>query len=458
MIFDNQKAQVDRINFNWEDSDYHEAGIPILPERSGWVRTYRSQVAYSIADTAETVEAGNLSIQVRFKTSLEKGRIQVRTRNVPLDVRDLVTGEIRDKFPGEEVLGTVAPATVYINDTGYSVYRGKHTLVPLKLENIRFSELGVGIYDINWLWEFRELGEKDEEGNQEWEDHWQPMQVTRHRVFVLLDTPKSPWTPHYLPNMNEGPPYAIPLISEALTAACLMARGAKTKEAAAKSIADNLYESGVFIYNPNSAYSNDEQARVAHFWGEDDSEDAKMVRRFYLSKVLERMNEGYGLGDKANCLDCALIVSSLANALGCNLQVAKLQNTPSTDSTDPDHITNNRFEINAICAIGRGSSKETMPGLEDDGKYYFSFHAIAWQPASNDAAFDDPENLIYDACLRFVRGQNDEGEETYLPATGIALGTAGDADKYIGLLAVPGETGRARCKAQPLTAVRAQIS
>ncbi|NOQ74229.1 MAG: hypothetical protein GQ574_19630 [Crocinitomix sp.] len=55
--------------------------------------------------------------------------------------------------------------------------------------------------------------------------------------------------------------------------------------------------------------------------------------------------EGNGHGEKVNCVDCSLIVSTLTNVLGANLKVGKLQNTDETNYSDPDSIGKNRFEI-----------------------------------------------------------------------------------------------------------------
>lgn len=445
---------LEKIDFLWEGSGPENSSLAILPDLSGWNPRKRSYVAYSIESTREALKAGELKIQARFWKSTPSGMVQVRTRD---------TGEVQAQFAADDALGQVTPTLVSFNETGYSVYGGQNAEVPLTLAQVAFPELGVGVYDINWQWEFRLPDEtKSTDDEIVWEEEWHAVTVSNHRLFVVLGVPEFPWTPFRLPDFSQPPPYPLPLMAEALTIACSWAQGSNSLEAAARRITDSLYDSGLFSYNCNSSYFQELSSHTISLW-EGAADDAAMLqaRNFYFSKVVERLHGGFGLGKYINCLDCALIVTALANLLGCRLQVGKLMHTDQVNAGTADFYKNNRFEVKAIKAIGHTSSEQTLKGIMNEGKPYFSFHAIAWQAVSEEksaaAYFSDPQVLIYDACVRFeVKTEGDETPQ-YLSAAGIPLGDGTDASHYRNRLAAEGEEGLQRCLAQPASVMKMQV-
>lgn len=452
------RIKIHQVDFHWDGSDFRNSAIPITPDSAGWTRLYRSYAAYSLADIRETVEAGKLQIKARFQCSSGKGRYQIRARMVPLDIKDIFTGKVVEDYPGLDALGEVSPTTVYFNDTSFSVYRGKNTLVPFLLEDVNFPEMGVGIYDINLLWEFRVLNESktEEEGKDIWRKPWLKIGMTNHRIFILLDTPKFPWTPYQLPDIHEPPPRALPLISKALTIACNWARGASDKTEAAKMIADKLYDSGLLEYNVNMNYYEEGNFDYTDLGGENPGE-RHYLATFNLSKMLERLLGGQGNGEKANCMDCALTVVTLANILGCNLQPGRLQGTPSTDRYDPDLAEKNRFPIHEIKAIGLPDLEASKAGLEEEDGLYFTYHSVAWtapedSESEEKATFSHPDMVIFDASLRFPAGTDENGAESFDSAAGLPFyGENG----YRARLAR--EEGIDKCLPQPETVFRFQI-
>lgn len=448
-----------RIDFNWEKSTYSNSGIPILPEDAGWAPDRRSFVAYSLADIKDTVESGKLKIKAQFFNTKSADRIQVRTRNVSVFFRDKLTGKIGQSESDQSALGTVKPTTIYFSDTGYSVFRGKYSLVPLTLENIKFPNLGVGVYDINWQWEYRELAPNSNENETVWEEDWKRFSTTKHRVFIVLDTPKFPWTPYKCPDYESGAPFASPLDADALTHACTWAQGSTTVEEAARNIAEKLFASDLFVYNPNSAYYQAIKGVPGPSYGRKRVNTTKeLIHNFHFQKVLERLNGGLGLGKKVNCLDCALIVSTLANILGCELKVGKLQGTSLTDATDPEMIPANRFEINQIRAIGHKTAAETMVGLKSGHQHFFSFHAVAWQMGEDEyggliGSFDFEEITIFDACLQF----EDQSDCSFTSAVGLRLGAINEPNTYRSLLATESPEGRPKCIPQDVTVIEIQL-
>lgn len=462
------------IQFFWEEASFENSGIPTTVSELGWTQEHRSNVAYSIADCQAAVQENRLLIRARFHKSEPNGRIQVRTTSIDVDPRDFISLKLHKRQPGKSALGEIPPSTVFFNKTSYSVYRGKHTLVPLKVHNAQFPKLGVGIYDINWRWEFRELDEEKtkEEGKDVWKEDWHTIRVsdrklprviaskfemTKHRVYALLDLPKTPWTPYQLPDISNGFPIQLPVWSSILDIACVWAEGATTKEEAARMITNRLFADGKFVYNTNSSYmrkANPNKLENLLRWKSEGE-----VKAFFLSKVLERIQGGYGFGEKANCLDCALMVASMANALGCDLKVGKFQNQPDIDATDSDHYLDNRFEINPIKAIGKEDAKETMAGLKVEDGHFFTYHTVAWmspgQANSSPEDFERPENLIFDACVQFLVDGNAD-EESYAPAAGLPM--AEGEESYVNRLAKNSEMGRPRCKPQPITVLNIQLS
>ena len=462
------------IEFHWDGSTIYDSGIPLHPIDRGWIPDPRSTVAYTIGTTKETVDKGEFQIMARFYTNGGKGKIQVRNRSIEIDVVDLLTHMIQDRFEGQNALGTVAEKTVFFSESGFSVYRGKYTYVPLSLENVKFPELGVGIYDINWRWEYRkqDLKASEEQGKTVWEDEWHiirtapnqapmlasaPFQITKHRVYVTLDEPSHPWSSCHYPDLSQTLPISMPVWSYGLDIACRWAKGARNKDEAAKMIADKLYASGKFEYHPEPNYSFVDTAKKKGYKKKKQVEvTGPKVAYFHLDKMLERLFGGQGLGEKANCFDLALGVASLANMLGCRLMTGKLQNLADTDATDAEHYEDNKFEINPICAIGMTDKEEEISGVNYDEGSFFSYHTVAWAAAHGELGFaddfSDPECTIYDASLEFMTN----GKQ--VSASGLKLGDGKTAQTYIQMLAADTPMGRARCNPQPVTVYEIQVS
>jgi hypothetical protein len=462
MLKPKRKVDLLSIDFRWDQLDSSQSAMAVLPETAGWTPDHRSFTAYSISEIKDVVEGGKLKIRARFQKSTAGGRIQVRTKYVPIRMKDIFTGEILEQYPGEEALGNVKPTTIFFNDTSYSIYRGKYTHVPLTLEGVRFPELGVGIYDINWRWEYRKLNtSKTTDKEDVWQNIWHPFQVTQHRVFVVLDKPNFPWTPHGMPDYSKGAPYPLPLKTEALYFACEWARGAATKEEAAKMITDKLHDSGRFVYDVNPHYFEEKVFAQPGFLQQESTEDSTVqMGYFHLLKALERLSGGHGFGEKANCVDCACLVTALSNLLGCNLQVGKLQHSSNTDTADPDFFTDNRFEVNPIRAIGHADTEQTMAGLIDDDKHYFAFHAVAFQVDGTEDSpgeFGAAEMRVYDACVAFAAENSGDAETpNYFSAADLPFQDSA-SPCYQHLLAADTEEGRPFCLPQKATVVRMQM-
>lgn len=466
------KIQLLGVEFEWEGSDPSHSSIPLHTLSTGWGPEPRSPIVYSILQTKKAIEEGKLKLKARFHSNLGKGSIQVRTRASEMTLLDVLTNEIQDQQPGFDALGNVAPTTVYISETGYSVFRGKYTYVSLPLENVKFPELGVGVYDINLVWEFRikDQAASEAAGKTVWEKKWQtirvgssglpiglirPFQVTKHRLYVTLDRPSAPWTTAQIPDVSKGIPVSLPLWAHALDIACNWAAGAQTKGEVAELITDALYDCGRLVYHSSPYYSKLGRKSDAYAGLQLSERSNAYIVYFHFNKLIERLKGGNGLGEKVNCFDCALTVATLANMLGCNLRVGKLQNMPDIDSTDANHYTDNRFEIFPLQAIGEEEMETQLAGVSEEEKLYFAYHAVAWATPNHEPGtpedFLDPRCTIYDASVRII----DEGV-AYTTA-GMMRGSAETSESYISWLSPDTPEGLPRCKPQPVTVVEIQL-
>jgi len=443
-----QEIEAQSVDFSHEEGDAANSSLELFPVSASWVPEHFSYAAYSISEAQEAVEKDLLKVWARFYKDTPKGSVQIRTVNVTPEIPDELSKKVFQRYAGQGALGEIKPTRVFFGNSGQSVYRGKKSNVPLKISGSKFPELGVGIYDIVWRWDYRTLSSKSTDEEEVWSEKWIPFESSMHRIFITLDSPKSPWSPHLLSGFNDTTSNDSPLWTEALYIACKWASGSKTIEEAGKKIADGLYNSGKFAYHPDSHYAKENMpSNIAKL---SIDEPTEKINYFYLSKVIERILGGNGFGEKVNCLDCSLIVAALTNALGGNLQTGKLQHSSDTNYADPEIVAKNRFEIKDITAIGRKDVPTTMKDLESDGRYFFSYHSIAWQPVNDESPnFDDPNNTIYDACVQFS-----EDEQT---ASGIPLGELEDESGYRAQLATPTDKGVECCLAQTVTVRKIQL-
>lgn len=444
------------IEFNWTDSREISKSLPLQDRSAEWVPEYRSVVAYAIGETSEAAKNGKLKIKAHFRTKLKAKILQVRAKDVSIDICDVFSGKIIKRQPGKKALGNVAPTSIYFNEEGTSIYRGKHSYVPMVLDAPAFPDLGVGIYDVNLAWEFRLLNksQSEKQGKAVWFKKWMPITLTKHRVYVTLDKPGLPWKACLETEEKIGEPYLWHPWSLALDIACSWAAGAADPNEAAKMISDRLWESGRFNYDTSPHYYKAERYRILL---SDGSEGEKVCHLFNFAKMVERIQKGQGLGEKANCMDCALTVAVLSNLLGCRLSVARLQNSPDTDDRKADIYEKNRFEVNRIWGIGDKDPEETMLGIQKEEGCFFSYHAVAWtQPGKNldEMDFSNPEVLIFDASQRFVLN---EKEGKTLSGAGLRLGEVGETGSYRALLAANTAMGQPRCQPQPETVLKIQL-
>jgi hypothetical protein len=245
---------------------------------------------------------------------------------------------------GGGVLGSIDPTTITMGG-GASVPE----FVPLTLPHHKIGADGILRQDIQWDWFY-----KATDGN------WVSMGVSSHRIYVVLDTPFLPWLQPPTPPRSET---QLPWV-DALDRACLWAAGRLNALDAAIAVTQAVNGSLGLTYDVSHGASKYTQAVGPTSW-------------FLCTAFLAFLNrQPEGKGNVVNCTDCATIVSSFANLLGCQLAAAVMASPGG-------------FLCNKIIAIGGGSAWDyPFPPANR-----FAYHEVAWTGAFSH------EDRIFDACL-----------------------------------------------------------
>ncbi|HEX6508011.1 MAG TPA: hypothetical protein VF221_10295 [Chloroflexota bacterium] len=363
-------------------------GISVNPEDS--------PAAYSIADT----RGHQLTIQAKLHcTDCTHRTIWVRARDVTFSepgclgclafLWPIVLGILTLLFGN--VLGRVRARQVTFDTAGET---GFETFV---LQNVKLWRAGVGARTTVWQWEYR-IGKGP----------WKPFQTTRHRIYSLVETPKTPWqqTPYDPGNVQ------LPW-TEVMDHACAWAVLATTTDVAAAGVTRGVFELGPAIVTYDCPGGGS-----SHY----------ADPGFNCTAFLDRLRGGIGNGIYVNCTDCATIMSSFANVLGCDLWQSRMGYS---------------FDLNEILAIG-SAVWQTACGWGS-----FSYHEVAWKGACTAG------DAIFDACLE-VDGDADPTSAPHTPLLPVNLGFGNPGDGlYRDRLATP--VGRLNCNPQPGTKQRRAV-
>jgi hypothetical protein len=222
-------------------------------------------------------------------------------------------------------------------------------------------------------------------------------QTTEHRIYTIVSAPQEPWGQPGSP----VPDFQLPW-TEVLEHACREARGARTANEAADLLTRWVYSLG------------QTKLRYDDYGSGSSTFTIPGMRTFRCTYFLEALagSERW----RVNCTDCATILSSFANILGCDLTQSQI---------------GNEFYTNPIQKIGSASTI----------KQPFKFHEVAWKFPAEGAA------SVYDCCLQ-VDGDADPTDNNFSrPTLGInmPLGLGGTSGYHYRLIAgsssgqVPGE-------------------
>ena len=264
-----------------------------------------SPAAYAICGLPE-----EMTIQASFKC--QSGL------NTPLMIKAIAE-------PSGHVLGDIEPQEIpNTATTGF---------VTFKLPHARVASVGVGIHDIAWHWQYSDHP-----------DVWTDVETTFHRIYTVLALPSCPWEAEARAESNIHQPW-----TDVLDYACLWASGARDLDEAATLITKNFFKLGEHLLR----YEGGEYYAFA---------------TFHCTEFLRLLKTGVG-PHTVNCDDCATIVSTFANILGCQL---------SQSSLGLDFKTNPVVSIGSTCFCSKD----------------FIHHSVAWKGKCT------AEDEVFDGCLQ----------------------------------------------------------
>lgn len=287
-------------------------------------------------------------IQASFHSSkMESFRKEVRCVNVSQDKifgdSDIVTVQMAG--------GSSAPMYVTFTFSGH-----------------RLAAAGVSYTETELEWQ-----EKNSSGQ------WQAIARSKHSVYVILRQPQLPWSKSLYPWV------------EALRYSCQWAEGATTTEEVASKVVTKVNQSLGLKYDIHGGAPSYVDM-VGQSLG------------FYLTSFLEHLASGT-YSNVVNCMDCATICATFANAVGCSLSEKRMGNT----------INDEVFRCNKIQAIGYQEWKVPF----DEG---FSYHEVCMmEPLQKDprpSSVAENNYYVYDACLKLDASStpgSDKGRIAYLP-------------------------------------------
>ncbi len=288
---------------------------------------------------------------------------------------------------------TVAEQTVTFRN-------GETGAVNFEITDPAIDRTRVGLHDCEWQWQYRLPHDAT----------WHRLVVSRHRIYITLDIPYPPWQ-----QTPDKPENTQILWAEVLDYACRWAAGAQTKREAAEAVTRNI-----MTLAPHLIMFDAPGGGSSHYaWS-----------TFDCSAFLDRLRGGIGNGAYVNGSDCAAIVTTFANALGCDLWQSRM---------------GFGFAVNPVLVLG--AKLWQRPGLWPG----LTYHEVAWE---NNCGEDD---RIYDAAMT-VDGGPDPTSATHTPqaALGMLFGHATDTQEtYRNRFAAP--AGRYPCEPQPQTRRRLSV-
>lgn len=299
--------------------------------------------------------------------------------------------------PRESVLGSVKARQVTFDPHEESIQE------LFVLENPKLWDRGAGTHEIAWQWQYRTGSSR----------LWRNFAFTRHRIYTTLALPTDPWKQAPYHPSNTLLPWA-----EVLEYACDWAFGTRTLDEAATRITQNVYDLGRTSLRYGCELGGATQYTDFYY------------SYFYCSEFLEHLRGGIGRGSLVNCIDCATIVSTFANILGCDLWQSQMGTGAQI------------FALNPIRAIG---SDRWQPACGWDG---FGMHEVAWKGGCTAA------DEVFDACLEVDGGADPtRAPHTALLPTNMRFGHPNEG-LYRDRLTAPRNNAREICEPRPETRQR----
>ncbi len=317
-----------------------------IPEwQPGNINAADSPAAYSIKETS----GKTVSVQVKFN----------------IDTKSDTSLQIQ--ATGGGILGAIDPVTVTFKN---GVSDPEYVTIPLSHLNIAGG--GINKADISWVWQYQPSG-----------GSWTTMATTNHRIYVVLESPNLPWTPDELPSDTQVP------WTDVLDFACDWANGKTNQTDAATAITTQVNGAIGLTYDTSHGAS---VYTLRSSGGK---------YQFLCTEFLEFLNGGTGKGRIVNCTDCATIVATFANSIGCNITESTMYSVAGGQL--------DAFKCNKIIAIGGTAWDYPFPPGNQ-----FAYHEVGW---IDGLGYND---MIFDACLKLDNSndpwnQPDSGRVAKLP-------------------------------------------
>lgn len=255
--------------------------ISVRPEDAP--AAYAYEFAKNIAVTIEAAFSCTGPPIPKIRVRALDGHLHPKKDSLGSRLLKLLSPSARDSVPSN-VLGNVAEGDVIFE-------QGKGTAT-LFLENVRIRDVGVGVGDVIWRWQYSFDG-----------TDWIDLITSLHRIYTVVEMPTPPWQP----KSKEIKDTQLPWV-EVLDFACRIAAEAKTLDVAATKVTqwvNGLGKQKLIQYDQPEGWP----AFI---------EDGP--RSFDCSDFLLLLNGGPNLqGSEINCDDCSAIVTSFSNILGCRL-------------------------------------------------------------------------------------------------------------------------------------------
>ncbi|MBY0578539.1 MAG: LamG domain-containing protein [Burkholderiales bacterium] len=265
------------------------------------------------------------------------------------------THAVKIQATGGGILGSIDPITVNFGGVISAT-------ITLPLSHHTLASGGVQRQDVTWTWQYQVDG-----------GSWITMATSNHRVYIILATPTQPWQQ----GANRGN-QQLPW-TDVLDYACVWTAGAKTSDQVMNLVTTQVNSNIKLVYDTTSG---------ASFY----TAESGNLSRFLCGLFVDYLKTGKGNGKIVNCTDCATIVTSFANILGCNASESIMTDSPNVHG----------FLCNQILAIGTTTWSIPFPTSPNPG--VFSYHEVAWTGAGS--SLSDP---LYDACLQYDTGPNPWG-------------------------------------------------
>lgn len=342
-------VQLDRIDFDHTPlaaaTDALSVRVNATQPAGPWTRAAGpNKAAYALVPT--TGQQLTINATFTFNPALPLPGASLMVRAVP------VGGAM-------SVLGSVGATPIPIPAGG----GGSSAPTPLPLTAVTIWNHGVGRYDVSWQWQMQLTA-----GGT-----WIDFDRSDHTIYVILDLPRSPWG-----QASDAPHQLLWPWTQVLDWACVWAHGVKVTSTAdqaaataAKRIEQGLFDLGTRANVPLEYYG------LTQYTPSDSG-----VGQFFLTDFLALLAGQPAPGRMGvNCTDCAAAVVTFANALGCGLELHRIQRNDGGVG----------FDTNPTVKIG-----DAAPSGD-----FFGQHDIAIRRGATANT-----HHVYDACLMVDHDSN----------------------------------------------------